>query len=320
MPARRAPRRSPGQLTATHRQVAVNAIELHVAEQGAGFPVIFCHGFPELWYSWRHQLPAVAAAGYRGIAPDMRGYGGSSIPTEVEAYDIKTISADLVGLLDVLDEERAVFVGHDWGAAIVWELARLHPERVAAVVGMSVPFVPRTPTPPVELLQQALGEDFVIVWFQTPGEADQAFARNVRRTLTSSELRKSDWEKDREATVPPWMTREDLEIYATAFERTGFTGGLNYYRNIDRNWELLAAMSERRIEQPALFVIGSEDWIPSYMPLEAVDDWVPNLRKATIEGAGHWLQQERPEVVNEVLISFLREAAPEEPPRSPTPR
>ena len=292
----------------SHRQLEVNGIELHVAELGNGPPVILCHGFPELWYSWRHQLPALAAAGYRLVAPDMRGYGQSSIPTDVDAYDLRSVCDDMVGLLDDLGEERAVFVGHDWGANVAWQLALAHPARVAAVVGMSVPFLPRPPAPPVGLLREALGEDFYIVWFQEPGIADAALSRDVRRTLTTRKQWTPQWaQSDDQPPRPPWLTEQDLAVYVEAFERTGFTGGLNYDRNIDRNWELTAHLAERRIEQPALFLAGSRDPVGRFMPAEIMNGWVTDLReKIVIEGAGHWVQQERPIEVNETLLRFLR--------------
>jgi pimeloyl-ACP methyl ester carboxylesterase len=295
-------------MTVSHRRVATNDIELHVAELGEGRPVILCHGFPELSYSWRHQLPALAAAGYRAVAPDLRGYGESSAPAQVEAYDLLTVGDDLVGLLEELGEERAVFVGHDWGAMAVWQLALSHPGRVAAVVAMSVPFVPRPPAPPVEILRQTLGEDFYIVWFQRPGEADEALARDVRRTLTAREQWSPQWvQRDDRPPRPRWLTEEDLDVYVETFERTGFTGGLNYYRNLDRNWELTAQLAERRVEQPALFLTGSRDPVQRFAPLEAMDGWVTDLRETVlVEGAGHWVQQERPAEVNAALLRFLR--------------
>ncbi|HYM46364.1 MAG TPA: alpha/beta hydrolase [Solirubrobacteraceae bacterium] len=291
----------------SHRQLKVNGIELHVAEFGSGPPVILCHGFPELWYSWRHQLPALAEAGYRAVAPDMRGYGQSSIPIDVDAYDLPSVCDDMLGLLDELGEEQAVFIGHDWGASVVWQLALAHPARVAAVVGMSVPFTPRSPAPPVELLREALGEDFYIVWFQQPKVADAALSRDVRRTLTTRKQWTRQWmQEDDQPPRPTWLTEEDLGVYVKAFERTGFTGGLNYYRNIDRNWQLTAHLAERRIEQPALFLSGSRDPVRRFMPAEIMDGWVTDLReKAVVEGAGHWVQQERPGEVNAALLRFL---------------
>jgi pimeloyl-ACP methyl ester carboxylesterase len=284
-----------------------------VAEQGEGPPVVLCHGFPELSHSWRHQLPALAGAGYRAIAPDMRGYGESSIPAEVEAYDLPTLCADMVGLLDALGEERAAFVGHDWGAAVVWEAAVRHPDRVAAVAGMSVPFVPRAPVPPVEAMRQGLGEDFYIVWFQEPGAADEALARDVRRTFTTTRQWTKEWaEGDDDPPPPEWMSEDDLRVYVEAFERTGFTGGLNWYRNIDRNWELAEEVAHRRVEQPALYVAGSRDPVLGFMPPEIMDGWVTDMRaKVVLEGAGHWIQQERPREVNEALLGFLRELQPD---------
>ena len=293
-----------------HRQVPTNGIELHVAELGDGPPVVLCHGFPELWYSWRHQLPALAEAGYHVLAPDLRGYGGSSIPAEVEAYDVLTVCDDLVGLLDDLGEQRATFVGHDWGATVVWTLAQAHPERVAAVAGLSVPFTPRAPAPPLDILRHRLGEDFYIVWFQRPGVADEALGRDVRRTLTTSRVWTADWaEDDEEPRVPEWLSEDELSVYVETFERTGFTGGLNYYRNIDRNWELSEPFAERRVEQPALFLTGSRDPVQRFMSADGMDPWVTDLRsKIVVEGAGHWVQQERPAEVNEALLRFLRDA------------
>ena len=291
----------------THRQVEVNGIGLHVAELGSGPPVILCHGFPELWYSWRLQLPALAQAGYRAIAPDMRGYGQSSIPADVNAYDLLTVCDDMLGLLDELGAQRAVFVGHDWGAGVVWQLAQAHPARVAAVAGMSVPFIPRTAAPPVAVLREWLGEDFYIVWFQEPGVADAALARDVRRTLTARSQWTAQWARgDDEPARPPWLSEEELRVYVETFERTGFTGGLSYYRNLDRTWELTEHLSERRIDAPALFLTGSRDPVAQFIPAQIMDGWVTDLRDTVvIEGAGHWVQQERPRETNEALLRFL---------------
>lgn len=290
-----------------HRQVALDGIELHVAEQGAGSPVVLLHGFPELWYSWRHQLDALAAAGYRAIAPDLRGYGASSAPAEVRAYGLEEVCGDCLALLDRLGERRAVFVGHDWGATVAWQLALAHPQQVLAVVGMSVPFVPRGPAPPVAALREALGEDFYIVWFQEPGVAERALEQDVRRTLVTRRVWSPSWAaEDEEPSLPPWLTEADLSVYVEAFERTGFSGGLNYYRNLDRNWERGAGLADRRIEQPALFVAGSRDPVQRFLPPEIMDGWVTSLRGTVrLEGAGHWIQQERPREVNEALLGFL---------------
>jgi pimeloyl-ACP methyl ester carboxylesterase len=307
---------NPEDAPVSHRRLQVNGIELHVAELGSGPPVILCHGFPELWYSWRHQLPALAQAGYRAVAPDMRGYGQSSIPADPDAYDLPTVCDDMLGLLDRLGEEQAVFVGHDWGAAVVWQLALAHPARVSAVVGMSVPFTPRAPAPPLGLLRKALGEDFYMVWFQQPGIADAALGRDVRRTLTTRQVWTSQWQQeDEQPSRPPWLTEADLGTYIEEFQRTGFTGGLNYYRNLDRTWELTDHLAGRRVEPPALFLTGSRDPVRAFMPAARMDGWVTDLREQVIiEGAGHWVQQERPGEVNQALLRFLQSVGPEASP------
>ncbi len=289
------------------RRFAVNGIELNAVEEGEGPLVVLCHGFPELAYSWRHQLPALAAAGYRVIAPDMRGFGASSAPREVEAYDVLSLCGDVCGLLDELGERAAVLVGHDWGANLVWQMAVLHPGRVRAVAGLSVPFVPRAPAPPLPIMRRHLGEDFYIVWFQEPGVADAALARDVRATLTAPRAWTAEWAAE-PATVrrPAWLSQAELDVYVQSFERTGFTGGLNWYRNIDRNWELTADVAERRVEQPAMFLTGELDPVRSFMPSEAMHGWVTDLRaEIVVPGAGHWVQQQAPEAVNAALLAFL---------------
>jgi pimeloyl-ACP methyl ester carboxylesterase len=292
----------------SERQVASNGIELHVSDQGEGPLVVLCHGFPELGFSWRHQLPALTDAGYRVVVPDMRGFGGSSAPSEVEAYDVLTLCADMTGLLDALGEQHAIFVGHDWGASLVWHLALLAPERVRAVAGLSVPLTPRAPAPPLEILRANLGEDFYIVWFQQPGVADEALASDVRRTLTTSRQWTNEWadEDGGQPQRPPWLSERELEVYVAAFERTGFTGGLNWYRNIDRNWELLAPYAERKVEPPAMFLTGERDPVRAFMPAETLDGLLLDPRaKIVVPGAGHWVQQEAPEAVNSALLEFL---------------
>jgi len=291
------------------RRIATNGVELRVVEEGEGPLVVLCHGFPELAFSWRHQLPALAHAGYRAVAPDMRGYGESSRPEAVEAYDVVSLCGDLCGLLDALGEESAVFVGHDWGASLVWQLAVLEPERVRAVAGLSVPFVPRAPAPPLPIMRRHLGEDFYIVWFQQPGEADAELARDVRRTLTTSRQWTEQWARE-EGRPPPqrpaWLSEEELAVYVEAFTRTGFTGGLSWYRNIDRNWGLTAEVAERRVEQPAMFLTGELDPVRRFMPAEAMRGWVTDLRAdIVVPGAGHWVQQQEPDAVNAALLEFL---------------
>jgi pimeloyl-ACP methyl ester carboxylesterase len=288
--------------------VAVNGIELNVLEDGEGPLVVLCHGFPELAFSWRHQIPALTDAGYRVLAPDMRGFGQSSAPQQIQAYDVATLCGDLCGLLDEVGAESAIFIGHDWGAHVAWQLAILHPQRVSAVAGLSVPFLPRAPAPPIPIMRRHLGEDFYIVWFQRPGVADAALASNVRRTLTTRRQWTTRWaeEEDQPAERPDWLTEEELSVYVDAFQRTGFTGGLNWYRNMDRNWELTADVAERRVEQPAMFLTGERDPVRDFMPAEAMRGWVTDLRVETVvPGAGHWVQQQEPRAVNEALLGFL---------------
>jgi pimeloyl-ACP methyl ester carboxylesterase len=290
------------------RRIAANGIELSVLDEGSGPLVVLCHGFPELAFSWRHQVPALAGGGFRVVAPDMRGFGRSSAPAEVEAYDMVSLCGDMCGLLDALDEQSALFVGHDWGAFLAWQLAVLHPERVRAVAGLSVPFVPRAPAPPIPIMRRHLGEDFYIVWFQQPGVADAELARDVRRTLTTSRQWTAQWAQEDGAQPkrPPWLSEAELAVYVEAFERTGFTGGLNWYRNMDRNWELTAPVAERRVEQPALFLTGELDPVRQFMPAEAMRGWVTDLREeVVVPGAGHWVQQQAPDAVNAALLRFL---------------
>jgi pimeloyl-ACP methyl ester carboxylesterase len=311
----------------TSRTLATNGVELRITEAGDGPPVILAHGFPELGYSWRHQLPALAAAGFHAVAPDQRGYGDSSRPEAIEDYDIVHLTDDLLGVLDDLGEERAVFVGHDWGSMVVWQLALLHPERVAGVVGMSVPFLPRGPLPPIELMRKAFGDNFFyILYFQEPGVADADLARDpaatMRRMLAGlsgdpvgpglSGLAEPDGRGfvDRLPEpdgLPAWLSQEELDHYVDVFARTGFTGGVNWYRNFDRNWELTPQLAGAKVTVPSLFIGGSRDPVLVMSPPGIMDGWLEDHRGTVlVEGAGHWVQQEKPDEVNEALLSFLR--------------
>jgi pimeloyl-ACP methyl ester carboxylesterase len=321
------------------RTLARDDVELHVVEAGPGpsgplsgghgFPVVLAHGFPELAYSWRHQLPALAAAGYRAIAPDQRGYGRSSRPDAVEDYDITHLTGDLLALLDDLGEERAVFVGHDWGALVVWQLALLAPERVAGVVGMSVPFLPRAPLPPIQLMRKAFGDNFFyILYFQEPGVADAELGRDpattMRRLLagltTGSAPDPSTFAKDGRGFVermpdperlPDWLSQEELDHYVAEFSRTGFTGGINWYRNMDRNWELTEHLADAKVEVPSLFIGGRLDPVLLMSPPTAMDGWLTDHRGTVlVDDAGHWVQQEKPEAVNAALLDFLAQVCP----------
>jgi pimeloyl-ACP methyl ester carboxylesterase len=292
-------------------EVDAGGLRMQVADAGSGRPVALLHGFPELWYSWRHQLRALADAGFHAIAPDMRGYGGTQRPERVEEYDVVALGGDVLALMDAFGYEQFAVVGHDWGAQVAWDLARRHPERVTAVAGLSVPLLPRSPAPPVPILRQHLGEDFYIVWFQEPGVAEAALERDVLRTLRAREVWGPAWAQRSGDDGPPrpaFWTAVDEDLYVSTFSRTGFTGGLSWYRNLDRNWELAADLGERRVTQPALFLTGERDPVRGFMPAEAMDGWVADLRASVVvPGAGHWVQQEAPEAVNDALLRFLSE-------------
>jgi pimeloyl-ACP methyl ester carboxylesterase len=285
-------------------RIATNGIELEVVREGEGAPVVLLHGFPELWFSWRHQIPALTAAGYTAIAPNLRGYGGSSAPEDPAEYDQLTLAADVVGLLDALGHERAVVVGHDWGSTLAWSCALAHPDRFRAVAGLSVPFLPRFPMRPTDMFPK----DHYLNWFQEPGEADAALAADVRHTFTSTAPFTREWlSRPRDYTPPPFMTEEELDVYVSTFERTGFTGGLNWYRAMDRSWELSEPYADRKVEQPALFLTGARDPAKEFAPASFMDGWVTDLRASIeVEGAGHWVNQERPDEVNRALLEFIR--------------
>jgi pimeloyl-ACP methyl ester carboxylesterase len=308
------------------RTVVTNGVDLHVVEAGDGPVVILAHGFPELSYSWRHQLPALADAGYHAVAPDMRGYGRSSRPEAVEDYDIEHLVGDLIGLLDDIGEDKAVFVGHDWGSMVVGSLARMHPDRVAGVVAMSVPFLPRGPMPPIQLMRAAFADRFFyMVYFQEPGVADADLgadpAKTMRRMLAG--LRPTDEGQamarmtepgeagfvDRLAEpdqLPDWLSQEELDHYVAEFTRTGFTGGISWYRNLDRNWEITPQLDGAKVTMPSLFIGGSLDPVLAMSPPSLQDAVVTDHRGTVIvEGAGHWVQQESPTEVNDALLGFL---------------
>lgn len=311
-----------------HREVTANGIRFHLAEAGAGPLVILCHGFPEGWYSWRHQLTALAGAGFHGVAPDMRGYGGTEAPAVVEAYGILQLVGDLEGLLAALGERTALLVGHDWGAAVVWQAALLRPDLFPAMAAMSVPFRPRSAAPPLSLLRKAGLHDHYWLYFQQEGVAEAEFERDPRAALRriftglSGEGSPLIVQPGRgflygltdPPHLPAWLTEADLDIMAAEFVRTGFRGGLNWYRNLDRNWELLAPWAGATLAQPALFIAGTKDPviapIAGRSPIEAMQAALPNLAPPVlIEGAGHFIQQERPAEVNAALLPFLTASA-----------
>jgi pimeloyl-ACP methyl ester carboxylesterase len=293
-------------LTSTGRSVETNGVRLRVIEAGQrGAPVIvLAHGFPELAYSWRHQIPVLAQAGYHVLAPDQRGYGGSGRPEAVEDYDIHALTGDLIGLLDVVGAEQAIFVGHDWGAMVVWQAALLHPGRVRAVAGLSVPPIPRARSRPTERWRQKFGDDFYMLRFQEPGLADAEMAADVRSTMSGMFAGLLGGP----SPLPDWISQAEFEYYVSEFSRTGFTGALNWYRNYDRNWQSTAQLADARIEVPALFVGGTADPIaPTMNPARAGEVVAGPYTVEMIGGAGHWVQQERPDEVNKILLRFLRE-------------
>ena len=309
----------------THRTIEANGINMHIAEAGEGPLVLLLHGFPELWYSWRHQLPALADAGYYAVAPDVRGYGRTDAPPVVESYNMLNHTADIVGILDALGERTAVVVGHDWGAPIAWHCALLYPERFPAVVALSVPYIPRASAPPTQLLKQVFADTFFyILYFQEPGVAEAELEADVARSLRlllynasgdgprgaglarkAKDARFLDGmqEPDR---LPSWLTKADLDYFTSEFERTGFRGGLNRYRNMDRDWEELPQLAGAKVQQPALFITGDRDPVLTFTSSDAMKVSVPDLRDVLIlEGCGHWTQQERPADVSAAIVGFL---------------
>jgi pimeloyl-ACP methyl ester carboxylesterase len=318
-----------------HSTIETNGIRMHVAEQGSGPLVLFCHGFPESWYSWRHQLAALSQAGFRAVAPDMRGYGRTDRPEGIDQYTLLHLVGDMVGVLDALGAESAVIVGHDWGAPVAWHAALLRPDRFRAVIGLSVPFRPRGQARPTSVMPQTEDALFYQLYFQAPGVAEAELERDPRTTLRST-LYSASGDARREgtkpsdpigmlprnggfltrminpATLPPWITEADVDFYAGEFARTGFRGGLNWYRNIDRNWEMLAPFAGAQVTVPALYVVGDRDLV---LYFRGMDQLVPNLSKFVpqlrgtiiLPGCGHWTQQERPREVNGAVIDFLRQ-------------
>ena len=308
--------------------VDVNGVRLRVAEAGPpdGPVVILAHGFPELAYSWRHQVPVLAAAGYRVLAPDQRGYGGSSRPPAVESYDIAALTGDLVGLLDAVGAQRGAVIGHDWGAVVAWSTPLMHPGRVAAVAGLSVPPVPRPLTPPTEAFRRIFGTNFFyILYFQQPGVADAEMAgdpeRALRRMLGGMRTPQDEATALRMLAagpegfidrlpepqrLPDWLSAAELEHYVAEFTRTGFTGALNWYRNFERNWQIMATPVASTIDAPALFVGGDDDPVLKFTRTDRAREVVVGpYRSVMLEGAGHWIQQERPEEINAELLDFL---------------
>jgi len=320
----------------THRTVATNGIRMHLTEAGSGPLVVLCHGFPESWYSWRHQLMALAEAGFRAVAPDMRGYGQTERPGAIDQYTLLHHVGDMVGLLDALGAEQGVIAGHDWGGPVAWHAALLRPDRFRAVIGLSVPYRPRGTVRPTTVMPQNENAVFYQLYFQTPGVAEAELERDVGRTIRSILYSAAGDATPRESSVtaagavgmvprkggflsgledpanlPSWLSEADIAFYTGEFARTGFTGGLNWYRNIDRNWELLAPFGGARVMVPALYIAGDRDLVVRF---PGMDQLIPNLSRFVpqlrggimLPGCGHWTQQERAGEVNAAMIDFLR--------------
>jgi pimeloyl-ACP methyl ester carboxylesterase len=309
-------------------RICANGIEIFLLEQGEGPLVVLCHGWPELSYSWRHQIPAIAAAGFRVVAPDMRGFGRTSAPADIGAYSIFDQVGDMVALVAALDEKQAAIIGHDWGAPVAWHAATFRPDVFTAVAGLSVPPPSRGSGRPLDALRASGITNFYWQYFQTPGVAEAEFERDVELTMRTllgrgfsdpASLFVEDGKGflgDISVTrpLPDWLSEADLSYFSEVYKKSGFRGGLNWYRNIDRNWELTAPWQGAQIRQPSLFIAGSKDSVITGLigakRVAEMERVLPSLRqKLIIDGAGHWIQQERADDVNAALIAFLKENA-----------
>jgi len=326
------------------KYATVNGVRMAYYEagpKGQGVPVVFSHGFPELAYSWRHQLKALAEAGRWVIAPDQRGYGLTEGPSPVEAYDMEHLTADLIALIDHLGAKNAIWCGHDWGGAIVWQMPLRYPDRTAGVIGLNTPFQPRAPMDPIAIMRARLGEEMYIVHFQKPGEADAALAKDTRATMEfflrrppertggaldavsgggESKGFATERAKDGPSVFPlvrmveaydpnndsraRFLSPAEFEVFVDTFTRTGFTGGINWYRNITRNWERSAGLPDK-VEVPSLMVMAEKDAVLPPSSADGMGAFIPDLEKALVLGSGHWTQQEAPDQVNRILIDWL---------------
>ena len=296
--------------------IPVNGVELEVFEAGIqnkDKPIVLCHGFPEHAFSWRYQIPALASAGYHVIVPNQRGYGNSSCPTEVTHYDIEHLTGDLVALLDYYGYQDATFVGHDWGANVVWNLALLHPERVNKVINLALPYQERGEKPWIEFMEQVFGEDFYFVHFnRQPGVADailekytsqflrNLFRKNVPPAPPEPGMSMINLARAAKPLGEPIMKDNELSVFVSAFESSGFTGSINWYRNLDHNWHFMADVKPR-ILQPTLMIYGDRDMIPKSQSLK---DFAPNLDVVSLD-CGHWIQQEKPKETNHAILKWL---------------
>ncbi|KAI6701173.1 hypothetical protein NL676_015497 [Syzygium grande] len=309
-----------------HRRVRTNGIWMHIAEKGDGPLALLIHGFPEIWSTWKHQIHHLAEHGYHVVAPDMRGYGDSDCPADPASYTILHLVGDLVGLIDALGHDQAYVVGHDWGAEVAWHLCLLRPDRVKALVNLSVPYRPRSPQwKPVEYMTEKFGDGLYITQFQEPGRAEKSFAKYDCLTVLKKFLLVNSPDLlaappgvefidflETPDSLPPWTTEEELQYKAEKFQSSGFTGALNYYRAMDRNWELLGPWQGARISVPAKLIIGDKDvgfqsfGTKSYIESEILKGLVPGLQVLVIDGH-HFIQEERAELVTAEILSFFGE-------------
>jgi pimeloyl-ACP methyl ester carboxylesterase len=306
------------------RFIDTNGIRMAIHESGQGQPVVLLHGFPELAYSWRHQLPALAASGYRAIAPDQRGYGASSKPEGVSNYTIQELTADVIGLLDALDIQQAVIVGHDWGALLAWQLALLAPHRLSGLITLNIPFFARPPVDPIAYMRSELGEDFYIVNFQDSDLADRVCEENPGRVFEVM-MRRNQITRAKFDSLPramrqysllaalaraelagtPLLTSREHQVFVDAFTAGGFTAPINWYRNWTHNWETTVGV-DQSVRVPTLFIGADNDVIISLQQIEAMKPHVEQLEIHMLENCGHWSQQEQPEKVNTLILDWLK--------------
>ena len=303
--------------------VLANGINLAIYEQGEGPAVVLLHGFPELAYSWRHQLPALADAGFRAIAPDQRGYGCSDVPPDVSDYRIEELIADVHSMLDALELETATFVGHDWGAFVLWQMAMRAPERIEGLIILNIPHFPRAPVDPIQIMRSRFGDDFYIVNFQDSDAADKAFAAdpvhffNMMMRRNQASRQQFDQLPDEmksvsllkvmarvEGSGEPLLTDEERDYFASAFAKTGFTGPINWYRNWTNNWETLEGVN-LQIDIPTLFIGAVDDVIIAPEYIEGMKPLVTDLELHMLDNCGHWSQQEKPDEVNALMLDWL---------------
>ena len=331
------------------QHVETNGIRMAYYEagpHGGGVPIIFCHGWPELAYSWRHQLADMAAAGRWAVAPDQRGFGLTPGPAPVEDYDMEHLTADLIGLLDHLGAKKAIWCGHDWGGIVVWQMALRYPDRTAGVIGLNTPFYPRSPVDPIAIMRARMGEEMYIVHFQKPGEADEILGRDVRKTMNfmmrrppagnladgganpidvlSSNTPGKGFATERKPGDPSifalvrmveaydpafdpretFLTEAEMDVFVQTYERTGFTGGINWYRNFTRNWQRSEGIKDH-VAAPSLMITAEKDAVLPPSAADGMEAFVPDLEKSMVTGSGHWTQQEEPAQVNAILREWL---------------